>query len=51
MRELRVLSGVVHVGVTLRDFQGVLTGVPQYSGGMGPLMDDPDAPFPGLAGA
>ena len=51
IRECRVGYGGLHLGEPLRDFQGVLTGVPQYSGGMGPLMDDPDAPFPGLAGA
>jgi circadian clock protein KaiC len=38
IRECRVQKGGMHVGEPLREFQGVLTGVPQYVGEMGPLM-------------
>jgi circadian clock protein KaiC len=42
IRECRVESGGIKVGAPLRDFQGVLTGVPQYFGVQGPLLP-PDA--------
>jgi circadian clock protein KaiC len=38
IRECRVGHGGLHVGPPLQEFQGVLTGVPQYVGDMGPLM-------------
>lgn len=41
IRECRVKKGGLSVGAPLREFQGVLTGVPQYFGEIGPLMHDP----------
>ena len=38
IRECRVTRGGLHVGPPLQQFQGVLTGVPQYVGEDGPLM-------------
>ena len=38
IRECRVSRGGLHVGPPLHEFQGVLTGVPQYVGDPGPLM-------------
>jgi circadian clock protein KaiC len=38
IRECRVERGGLHVGVPLTDFQGVLTGVPLYTGAGEPLM-------------
>ena len=38
IRECRVGRGGLRVGAPLREFQGVLTGVPQYIGESGPLM-------------
>jgi circadian clock protein KaiC len=40
IRECRVGRGGLQLGEPLRDFQGVLTGVPHYSGESGPLMDE-----------
>jgi circadian clock protein KaiC len=40
IRECRVQRGGLHVGQPLREFQGVLTGVPEYMGDSGPLMHD-----------
>lgn len=40
IRECRVGPGGLDVGAPLRDFQGVLTGVPRYMGGSVPLMND-----------
>ena len=42
IRECRVGKGGLHVGAPLREFQGVLTGVPQYVGDAGPLMRSAD---------
>jgi len=39
IRECRVDQGGLVVGNPLAEFQGVLTGVPTYIGGKGPLMD------------
>ncbi len=39
IRECRVGPGGLNVGAPLRDFQGVLTGVPHYVGGTSPLME------------
>jgi circadian clock protein KaiC len=38
IRECRVAHGGLHVGAPLTEFQGVLTGVPSYTGKMAPLM-------------
>jgi len=38
IREARVQRGGLHVGPPLRDFQGVLTGVPSFTGPAGELM-------------
>jgi circadian clock protein KaiC len=38
IRECRVELGGLRVGEPLHDFQGVLTGVPQYFGAQSPLM-------------
>jgi circadian clock protein KaiC len=40
IRECRVGIGGLRVGEPLRDFQGVLTGVPNYTGPKQPLMSD-----------
>jgi circadian clock protein KaiC len=40
IRELAIEGRRVRVGAPLTDFQGVLTGVPQYVGGTAPLMRD-----------
>jgi circadian clock protein KaiC len=39
IRESRVEVGGIHVGAPLHDFQGVLTGVPEYTGTRAPLLD------------
>jgi circadian clock protein KaiC len=44
IRECRVGHGGLHVGPPLHEFQGVLTGVPQYVGDTGPLMHGTRAP-------
>jgi circadian clock protein KaiC len=41
IRECRVGKGGLLVGEPLRNFQGVLTGVPSYTGTVSPLMQDP----------
>ena len=40
IRECRVGPGGLQVGEPLKQFQGVLTGVPNYVGNAGPLMDE-----------
>ena len=40
IRECRVGHGGLQVGEPLRHFQGVLTGVPSYTGNIGPLMEE-----------
>ncbi len=42
IREFKVGPGGLSVGAPLREFQGVLTGVPRYVGGPMPLMSDDD---------
>jgi circadian clock protein KaiC len=42
IRECRVGVGGLRVGEPLRDFQGVLTGVPNYTGPTQPLMTEDD---------
>ena len=50
IRECKVGPGGLSVGDPLRDFQGVLTGVPSYVGNVSPLMyDDADAGSDGAA--
>ena len=39
IREYRVQRGGLFVGEPLRDFHGVLTGVPSYTGALSPLLD------------
>lgn len=38
IRECRVQKGGLFVGEPLSEFQGVLTGVPEYTGGVAPLL-------------
>ncbi|HUR00369.1 MAG TPA: ATPase domain-containing protein [Gemmatimonadaceae bacterium] len=40
IRECKVQEGGFFVGEPLSEFQGVLTGVPRYTGGAGPLLGD-----------
>ena len=40
IRELAIGPDRVRVGHPLREFHGVMTGVPQYRGGAGPLLDE-----------
>lgn len=40
IRECKVQKGGLFVGEPLRDFQGVLTGVPSYTGGAAPLLSE-----------
>ena len=40
IRECKVQTGGLFVGEPLRDFQGVLTGVPRYVGAAAPLLED-----------
>lgn len=42
IRECKVGEGGLIVGEPLRDFQGVLTGVPMYTGNVAPLMQEDD---------
>jgi circadian clock protein KaiC len=39
IREFRVSAGGLSIGSPLREFQGILTGVPTYKGASGPLMN------------
>jgi len=40
IRELKIGPQRLHVGESLTDFQGILTGVPQYTGSKKPLLSD-----------
>ncbi|MBX3480012.1 MAG: AAA family ATPase [Caulobacter sp.] len=40
IRELRIDAGGVRIGEPLSDFKGVLTGTPEYTGPMSPLLED-----------
>ena len=42
IRELGVGPGAIRVGEPLRQFHGIMTGIPRYVGGMDPLMDTRD---------
>jgi circadian clock protein KaiC len=52
IRECKVQKGGLFVGAPLREFQGVLTGVPRYTGASEPLLEakGPDAIKPKLDG-
>jgi circadian clock protein KaiC len=39
IREFRLESGRIHVGQPLREFRGVLTGVPVYEGSVAPARE------------
>jgi circadian clock protein KaiC len=41
IRELRIDAGGVRVGEQLKQFRGIMTGVPQYSGSMGHSLSAP----------
>ena len=47
IRECKVAKGGLTVGSPLRDFQGVLTGVPTYMGNVAPLMGDNESDHAG----
>ena len=40
IREFQIGPDRLHLGAALIEFQGVLTGVPHYTGGAGPLLHD-----------
>ncbi len=40
IREFRIGSGGVRVGLPLTEFRGVLTGTPEYIGPRNPLLED-----------
>jgi circadian clock protein KaiC len=40
IREFKVARGGLDLGEPLREFQGVLTGVPTYVGGASPLINE-----------
>ena len=40
IRELKIGPQRLHVGESLTGFQGILTGVPQYTGSKKPLLSD-----------
>jgi circadian clock protein KaiC len=40
LREMRITSSGLHVGEALREFQGIMTGVPRYEGGTNMLPGD-----------
>ncbi len=45
IRECKVQKGGLFVGQPLHEFQGVLTGVPQYLGNAAPLLEDGGKPY------
>ena len=47
IRECRIERGGFHVGEPLRDFRGVLTGVPEFTGGDQTLMSQDGVPADG----
>lgn len=51
IRECRVGKGGMKVGEPLHEFQGVLTGVPHYTGSNTPLMHDGDTGISPIHGA
>jgi hypothetical protein len=42
IRECKVQKGGLFVGEPLSEFQGVLTGVPHYTGAAAPLLEEKD---------
>ena len=42
IRELRLGPGRIRIGNPLKEFQGVLSGIPQYTGSAKPLLSDDD---------
>jgi circadian clock protein KaiC len=42
LREMRITSAGLHVGDPLREFQGIMTGVPRYEGETRMLRDHAD---------
>ncbi|MET0378524.1 MAG: ATPase domain-containing protein [Spongiibacteraceae bacterium] len=42
IREFKMAQGRIQVGAPLRDFRGILTGVPVFEGGNGGLMGEPE---------
>jgi circadian clock protein KaiC len=40
IRELKIGPDRIQVGAPLKEFQGILTGVPQYVGSLKPLIAD-----------
>jgi circadian clock protein KaiC len=44
IRELKLGPDAVHVGGPLTEFHGILTGVPQYTGSLTPLLRDDQPP-------
>jgi circadian clock protein KaiC len=40
IREFRITAEGLRVGTVLTEFQGLLPGVPQYTGQAGPLLHD-----------
>ena len=51
IRECKVQNGGLAVGEALHEFQGVLTGVPHYTGGNAHLMRDGEAPVNAIRSA
>ncbi|HLA14601.1 MAG TPA: ATPase domain-containing protein [Gemmatimonadaceae bacterium] len=51
IRECRVSKGGLKIGEPLHEFQGVLTGVPHYTGNNTPLMQDGDTGISPIRGA
>ena len=51
IRECRVSKGGLKIGEPLHEFQGVLTGVPHYTGSNTPLMQDGDTGISPIRGA
>lgn len=47
IRECKVQKGGLFVGEPLLEFQGVLTGVPQYTGGIAPLIEEKEVKWVG----
>ena len=51
IRECKVAKGGLKVGEALHEFQGVLTGVPNYTGGPAPLMQEGETAVSPIRGA
>lgn len=44
IRELQLTAQGIKLGPPLREFSGILSGVPTYSGAVGPLLDEEAPP-------